>query len=827
MTSRKGSPDFDYHLNPKEQKSVEQLVPLHQAKIHIAIRANINLDDSEYEQGACCLSEHLLVICKKRMFGGSFSLVKIYHLLDITNMETTDDFTFHLSTSDSTVMITTGEAMRLARNILRNIILSTALIPPNLRLNFRPHDEKHFPPFKPLLSPSQSFQFTYNAQCSYYDSTYFHEVVQFYHKNLVTSQGIFDLNQLPLHLLECNLRNPIDLHPFFAALMFSPFIFGIKCSDISHPELLKSIAPLLGTNQTIRIVSLPNCGLVNGLAEFARGIMLNKDIKVSYWDLSGNKFEDSTPLMLAFASYPFPIFHLDLGNCGLDKQSIEILFRSISTNKNLWKIQNLHIPGSDLNQSNCRILQDHFKNMNERGYLHMKTLDIGQVSSGFEIIMESLVSYPQPIEVLRFPGTNLKTSSFSALISFIAASEKLKELDVSNTGISSEQICQIVVTISRNESIKEMKLHIGGLKLNGNKLFAVLEALRENKPKKWKLLNLEDNRLTMEDLDSIISVIPKLSHLTSLKIGKNFSYSHKGVGEQLVRLIEIRQIQSLSIDGIKKKGLRQEIQPLLWAMKKNTNIKSLDIRLNYFGDSGLEELGHAIRNNRVLNELRFDGARPENIQSIFDFLDCMAESPSLIYCEFPNDDVYKALAKHKSKERDSYSQTISEKQYLVSHRILTNMAKLGVNSVFSIKNNNTLNQLIDDLTVNLIQMLQRINLHLHSGINGILGLKLPFVNDKTSTIELQTNDISIPGAAEYDSQEMTKQIVEKVADDLSSLNTLQFNSLCIRRPTLSSGKVATAPSSFKKNDESDEEYEESDDESQSSNVQPTAMMPTH
>ena len=265
-------PSFDYHLDPKEQKSVEKLVPLHQAKIHIALRADINFNDKIYERGACCLSEHLLVICKRRMFGSSFSLVHIIHLVDIRSLETTDDFTFHVSTDLHTVKVYTGEAMRLSRNLLRDYILSMAMVPPSFWFRFTPHNKEHFPPFKPPISPSQAFQFTYNSYCSYFDTSYFHEAVQYYHKNLTTSQGLFDLNQLPLNVIECNLRNPMDFKPFFTTLKYSPYIFGISCSDITHPDLIQSISPLISTTKTLQIISLPNCNIETGMKELSTAI---------------------------------------------------------------------------------------------------------------------------------------------------------------------------------------------------------------------------------------------------------------------------------------------------------------------------------------------------------------------------------------------------------------------------------------------------------------------------------------------------------------------------------------------------------------------------
>jgi hypothetical protein len=89
------------------------------------------------------------------------------------------------------------------------------------------------------MSPSQVFQFCYNAQCSYFDATYHHAVARFFHSMVTSGNGIADLTKLPIRLMEVNLGHPLVLRPLFGAMMFCPLIYGVVCYDMYGPTSSK------------------------------------------------------------------------------------------------------------------------------------------------------------------------------------------------------------------------------------------------------------------------------------------------------------------------------------------------------------------------------------------------------------------------------------------------------------------------------------------------------------------------------------------------------------------------------------------------------------
>ena len=234
--------NFDYHLTPKEQQKVQNTVPFNQAKIHMAFRANIEINGKEYPLGGAALSEHMVTLYKKSLFGSTLTMIESIHMLSITSLTTTNDQCMKFTTLQETITVKSLVAMKFARNLLRNYILITSLFPPSMKFKFQTHNMQYFPRFDPELSPSQQVQFSYNANCSYFNTSYFHEAIQYFHSLITAGNGIYDITMLPIHTIECNLGDPIELRPLFMAFMYCPFIFGFCCYNVARPDLLQGLS---------------------------------------------------------------------------------------------------------------------------------------------------------------------------------------------------------------------------------------------------------------------------------------------------------------------------------------------------------------------------------------------------------------------------------------------------------------------------------------------------------------------------------------------------------------------------------------------------------
>lgn len=371
-------------------------------------------------------------------------------------------FSFKVAFNGVVAEVYSGPAIRAARTILRNYLISTPMLPSKERMTFKPHDPSHFPPFQPKYSPSQAFQFTYNAYCSYLNSSYYHEVVQYMHKLLSMNIGVFDLNQLPISLIEITMRDAIDFNPVFSSLMYSPFIYAIVASHIARPDLLGTLANLIGTNEVIEVLSLENCGCVTGCYEFGQAMQGNENLKIGYWDLSKNNLQETYHIVRAFQEYQHPIYYLNMGYTNLSTNDTEILFQTLVDNENFHEIEYLILPGNKINQKGVNNLVNFLNLVQKRNKLIY--LDLGVFSSGIQFVLQTLAKLKFPLESLKIVGTTLKHNSLDLNI-FLSQTETLQELDISQTCLKPPDIGKILNSISKNEKITSMKLHLAGLKL--------------------------------------------------------------------------------------------------------------------------------------------------------------------------------------------------------------------------------------------------------------------------------------------------------------------------------------------------------------------------
>jgi hypothetical protein len=316
-----------------DRHAIDRLIPLHQAKVHIAFLCDVVVGSQAYPKGACALTEHLIVLCKPAFLFGRFSLLKRIHLLDINGFTTSSETECTITTPDAQVTITAPEVLRFSRFLIRNYYVITIMFPPGMRFQFTPHDKALFPPLDPGISPTQIFQFSYNANCSYYEASYEHDVARFMHSQLLTGNGIIDLTLLPLNLMEVTFNEPLELRPLFTSMMFYPFVYGIVCHGVARPDIARAIAPLIIANPNMHIVDLHDCGIESGLAELSDAMQYGKTSHVSFWDLSDNPILDMSAFCVGLLRTCADIFYLNLNGTNISGDSTKLLFRALCMNK--------------------------------------------------------------------------------------------------------------------------------------------------------------------------------------------------------------------------------------------------------------------------------------------------------------------------------------------------------------------------------------------------------------------------------------------------------------------------------------------------------------
>jgi Ran GTPase-activating protein (RanGAP) involved in mRNA processing and transport len=778
---------FDYHLSEAERKKVERMVPLHQAKIHMAFRADIVIDDKRYRQGAVALSEHLVVLAKKAMMGKGFAHVRTVHLLDIYAFSTSSSTQCKLMVRHSPEMLTLQLAsdccLRFARVIVRNYYVITKLMPATMRFQFRPHEASEFPLFDPAMSPSQIFQFCYNAQCSYFDATYEHSVTQFFHGMVVSGNGIADLTRLPLRIIEPNFGHPLELQPLFTAMMFCPVIYGVCCYGVTRPDIVRALAPLVLTNSNLALVDFHGCRSEIGIIELAEAVTKNSNSRVVYWDLSYNRFRDISPFCAALSATRANVFYLNLSWTGLNAESTAFLMHALETNRHLWRMRHLLIAGAQFTEETAAQFCEHIEALAELKKLEFKTLDISD-SGYIEDIVDALSEHQPPLEALYIGKAAFAIRGIESLLSLLSQSQHLKVLGLRGAQIRVEQLAQVITAIGENDNITSMYLDLSRLKLSGKQLPQILEAFRRCPSAKWTRLNFDENDMVTADLIQLVEVLKQLPGLKELSIGGNFAKKEKQLASALQELLAIPRLTGLALPGTKSAALGEQLIGLLRAAKTHATLTKLDVSGNRIGDNGVNVLIEMMQENDKVIEYRLDGSRVTSLDVFVRLLETLGSETNekITSCPFPMDDFYALVQRFKDAKRGPILDTVGGLQKKAQDRMQINQAAKGIHSDLAEKGIIELNELLDNVTLAVYQTLDGVNVTQHAALAAAFGLPFPHQNE----VDQDTGE---PAEGENPYGILPGKSVQETIAPVDGLATLQFNSLLIRRPE-ARGRVA-------------------------------------
>jgi hypothetical protein len=763
----------DYHLTYKEQEQIERIIPMHQAKIHMAFRATLIYESTRHERGAVALSEHLIVFCSRSRLFKSLKPLGQLHVGSIRLLESLDDRIVCIIGGNIVVTIIAAPAMRLARNLLRNYLLSFPLLPPPLRFKFVAHDPRHFPPFNPKLSPSQQFQFTYNANCSYYEATYYHDIPRYFHHQVSTANGIFDLIQLPLHILESGLGGGADVRTIMASLGFCPFVQGITCENITIPELFRASATLVLFNSYLRILRFVRTEAEGGGVELANAMLKNPKSRITYWDLSENHLSDIGSVLRAFREYRGEVNSLSLTNCDIGGLEMTVLLTSLAGNSGLHGMRQLRLSGNKMTTSHCSQLCEFLSFANRRA---LECLELGPLAKT-DIILRELELESSKLRVLKIVDSQIGDG-----LGRIA--RPLRELDIRGCQLSDSALLGLVESLDGSDPSVKMTLGFGGLKLREKRLSQWVIAMNRSPTllQKISALLLDDNGMGVKDLQRAIPVLQSMPNLEHLSLSGNFTGRMTGIPDELLRCARLASLGTFCVRGSHSCKLGHQVVAFVNGLTGNENIKNLDISFNRIGGHGLRAVANLLNHNPNLTAIYVDGAEPKSIEPILEFLNAVVIHDRLMQVPYPIDDIYDCAGKMGDESRARTFHTLAQLQADVESRLRRNRAAQNVFSPLQLLNDPVLSDIIDTITLDLQGRLQNVNLTEHSAITEVVGLPLPYEAVEPSVQGVRQSIQEEEGADMYVGSEMMTKVTEPDDSNLENMRTLMFNSMLIRRP---------------------------------------------
>jgi len=801
---------FDYHLSPKDQQQVEKIVPLHQAKIHLAFRAHVQVSEKQYKNCGVALSEHMVTICCRGFLGNSLKFLDSFHVFDIIRVQTTSDDCVRIDIPNKILYISTTTCMRFTRNLLRNFVLSNPMLPGPMRFPFICHDTSHFPPFNPGLSPSQHFQFTYNAFCSYFDTSYYHDVPMFFHHNMSTANAIFDLTKLPLHILESGFGESADIRPITSSLMFCPYTYGFVCSSFARPDIIKASASLVLCNPNIKIIRLVDTGAETGCLEISNAMISSQNSDVIYWDLSNNPLRDIEAFTSSLIKYKAEVQSIKLDNCGISDIALCSLFNSLFENDSMHSIRQVSVLYSPIGDECSELLCDFFDAITEDQESRLEILGIGPVTS-IGMVIATMIERDIQLQQLTIVNTTFDINAVTTLSEYLKNAKLLKSLNLSGCSISNPGLIQIINSIGSNNSISSISLDLSRMRLSKDRAHEIIAYIADHMSTQLSHLYLDENKMGLDELNHLISVMPSFIALKKISLSGNFHYKMTGIGRKLSELLQYESIESFIIRGSESLYLQGEIIPFICALHQSSHVKEIDISMNSIGDVGLSTLTNLIKTHKGLELISADGSNVKTFTTMEKYFQAVFSNSHLIHAQFPVEDIYTFISSKDEKLQNQFIQQVSAYQSRIEKALSTNRAEKSLHSDLSLLKDTVLDEIIDNSSIELQAKISQVQINEHLAITSIVGLPFPFEKEFRPSTGHRPGTDGTDDSSNYVDLTLLSTIHEGVDQAEENLKTLQFNSLCIRRPNAAIRLAQKANVISLKDFQNEEDNEEEED----------------
>ena len=332
------------------------------------------------------------------------------------------------------------------------------------------------------------------------------------------------------------------------------------------------------------------------------------------------------------------------------------------------------------------------------------------------IIIQSINDRLIPLKTLKIVDSSFDEKCVRQFANFLNTTTTLTELDISGCSVKDQHLTIILESLLTNTSVGDssLVLSLNRLNLRGNRYEAVKNVLIPHQ-KKIVELSLNENGLTLSD--SIISDLGLFENLKKVSLAVNFTKKMAGIGESLSSLLNHSNITSLNIAGNCETGqivggyaLESEAVPFIRHLYTNSSLEELDISGNLIGDEAVKMISEILRENSKLKVIKIDNNGVQKIETMKDFLDSVADSTSLIDAVFPVDDVYNILSGEIGSTDSGDVQSISLKRQIAQKVTMNNRSKLGLYSALSLLNDKTLNDIVDESTLELQEKIDMNNI---------------------------------------------------------------------------------------------------------------------
>lgn len=660
--------------------------------------------------------------------------VKKYKLLIVCRLE---NYRPEINTKTPIVncQIISYDAVKFGQVLYRNYMLAACAFPPEKTCDFRTELIDEFPKFKPGLSPTQAFQFTYYAFCTRLNRTYYQEIVRSYHERIRTFDGVFDFGEYPIELTEGPKACYEEFMPVIYALAFFPYVHGIVCHKRGFPYIARAVAQVLGRRRVtnLRFVHLVDCCISPGINEIGIELKKKPEANITYWNFANNPLiTKAEEFLSALHTTEADVFYLSFSNCHIG--SISTLYSAIKNNRHLHNIKYLFMNGNGSNDNGSDVCQpfiNHLKYLSENNLHPLQSLGIGGCPSTQIAILECLMKYPQPIEELSFAGTNVNYESTKAILQYIQSTKTLRVLDLSYCRqMGAENIHLVLKEMCRNASLGLLHIRLNGLTFNHTDILSLTKGFLWSDLSRWGAIELANNNMGEFELQFFISLFHRMENLEELDLSGNFHSQMRGIENAIASLCCLKSLKRIRIagDGVHYK-LQRTIYKFLDNLQTFTNLEEIDISGNEIGDEGMQKVIELLKKNNM-RAIYVDNSKPVRFRTFQELVDVAKEREDLTFFRFPFTDINFYL-KFKGTIGEKMRFTATSLRMDSNQCINDKRHAKGLPSMLSFQCVNELGEIVDEINNpegSMKRLLENVKTNLHSGVAQDVKITLPYLD---------------------------------------------------------------------------------------------------
>eukprot|EP00794_Sanderia_malayensis_P018868 gene18868-20768_t len=457
------------------------------------------------------------------------------------------------------------------------------------------------------IGPCGGFSLSYSCICDSYGHTPIAEVMWDIDK-IYGSHGCKYFSILDFDHLDVK-----EMIPVIATFEYNTWFKGFSCRSYKlSSELVDVLAKVLKSNASLEELDLYDCRLQKeSIQKISQAIASNSKTAIKKLDIGKNAVEDrgTNALCTALASLPHGLESLTLKDISISAKGAPQICSALKGNQFMSStLTCLNFSSNPLKSDGTSAICEFLANSNV-----VQDLDLSNADCAIELVFGALARGC----LLHLKSLNLSGNPYSfrkakdtqitpSVNKFFSSCMVLETINLSNTKISPEVVKAVLVGLIANTATKDVSLDLSRNDLRSAGAAEINSCLAGIK--NLTSLDLADNGLDM-DLVHLCQNIQKNASIKTLNLGQNIGKSKSiNVPQILESIAEMMMYESLPLTSLSLTDcrLRQDAGIIIDSLGTNEALQNFDISGNFIGDEGARLLAKALQINTKLRNINID-----------------------------------------------------------------------------------------------------------------------------------------------------------------------------------------------------------------------------